>query len=395
MRRICELDSLRGLAALAIVIYHFKTSWLPFGWGAVDLFFVLSGYLITTIILTNGRAEGFLTSFYVRRGLRIWPIYYLSLLALVVLGPLLPRPNNYAGFLNYLTYTQYTPHYWGGTVEDFTWYLKHTWTLAIEEQFYLLWPPLVLLVGRRGLPFLALSVAAASVAARGSGFHWWILAGRCDGFALGGLLAWLLLDGPWVARHLKSVRIGFSTIGLMALSVLTLIGLTEGLPDHGPPRSPAVTILALNLLFTATVGLVVAHAGCPRLAPLRGPILGYLGTISYGLYLYHMIILRIKLDYAQRHGLGRAAGLDLLALVASFALAVASWHLIERPLLRLKDRFAYRRSARDIPPQEAIPPGRIDPTQSPRPIHRTARDRQRQQTAAIGEDHRGGRASSA
>ena len=376
MRRIRELDAVRGLAALAIVVYHFKTGWLPFGWAAVDLFFVLSGYLITTILLTHGRTRGFLRSFYVRRGLRIWPIYYLALLAIVALGPILPRPNNYAGFVSYLTYTQFTAHYWGGRVEDFSWYFKHTWTLAIEEQFYLLWPPLALLVGRRGLPVLALIVAAGSVAARASGFHWWILAARCDGFALGGLLAWAMLDPERVARHLRSIRRGLGAAAFMALAFLTFIELTDGLPDHGPPRRPAETILALNVLFAALVGLVVAHAGRPGLVFLRGPVLGYLGTISYGLYLYHMILLRIKMDYAARRGMGQTPGLDLVALAVSVGLAVVSWHLLERPILRLKERFAYRSG----PGKGAITPARLDPPQALRPLHRPVRDRSRVST---------------
>src|SRR5262245_4877090 len=75
--RVAELDSVRGLAALAVLVYHANSAWLPFGWAAVDLFFVLSGYLITSIIVRNGDSAGFLRNFYVRRGLRTWPIYYL------------------------------------------------------------------------------------------------------------------------------------------------------------------------------------------------------------------------------------------------------------------------------------------------------------------------------
>jgi peptidoglycan/LPS O-acetylase OafA/YrhL len=341
MGRVRELDAVRGLAALAIVIYHFRAPILPFGWGAVDLFFVLSGYLITTIILVNGRSPGFLTTFYIRRGLRIWPIYYLSILAIILLGPVLVRPNNDAGLLYYLTYTQYFPHYWGGPVEDFSWYLKHTWTLAIEEQFYWIWPPLVILVGRRRLPWLALGVTAAAVLARSAGFHWWILVSRCDGFAIGALLAWGLLDAEWTCRHRRSIRRGLSAVGLASLVYLVTVQLGGGLPDHGPPPRPASTILALNLLFGAIVGLVASHAGHPALLFLRGPVLGYLGTISYGLYLYHMILLRIKMDYvAANHPAGSRA-LDGAVLVASFALAAVSWHLLERPILAWRDRFAY------------------------------------------------------
>src|ERR1022692_2310156 len=93
MARVGELDSLRGLAALAVIIFHAKEAWLPFGWAAVDLFFVLSGYLITSIILRQGGTPGFLRNFYIRRGLRTWPIYYLLIAVVIVLSPEIGRAS--------------------------------------------------------------------------------------------------------------------------------------------------------------------------------------------------------------------------------------------------------------------------------------------------------------
>jgi len=90
--RVAELDSLRGAAALAVMIFHVKPGWLPFGWAAVDLFFVLSGYLITSIILRQGQTPGFLRNFYIRRGLRTWPIYHIAIAVIIILSPILLRP---------------------------------------------------------------------------------------------------------------------------------------------------------------------------------------------------------------------------------------------------------------------------------------------------------------
>src|SRR5262245_25669872 len=112
MQRVRELDALRGLAALAIVVYHFALSWFPIGWAFVDLFFVLSGYLITSIILEHRQSPRFLPRFYLRRGLRIWPIYYLCLLLLLVFGPSLPRPTDWGALPAHLTYTQNVERYW-------------------------------------------------------------------------------------------------------------------------------------------------------------------------------------------------------------------------------------------------------------------------------------------
>ncbi len=174
-QRILELDALRGLACLAIFIHHLAPHRFPWGWAAVDLFFVLSGFLITSIILNSFHERRFLGHFYMRRGLRIWPIYFLTVLLLAAATPILPRPYDSYGLPYLLTYTQNVPLYWSYKAPQFTSYLMHTWSLAIEEQFYLIWPLLVCLVGRRGVVPLSLALLFASVWARAHGFHWWLL----------------------------------------------------------------------------------------------------------------------------------------------------------------------------------------------------------------------------
>ncbi len=159
---------------------------------AINLFFVLSGYLITSIILNHELTERFLFAFYARRCLRIWPIYYLTLLLLVVINPLLPTRENLEDLPYYLTYTQEITHYWSGRDPSFPHAFRHTWTLAIEEQFYLLWPALLFLAGRRRIPVVALILVAVAVVARAFDFNLFILLTQCDGLALGGLLAYLI-----------------------------------------------------------------------------------------------------------------------------------------------------------------------------------------------------------
>ncbi|MDR3634763.1 MAG: hypothetical protein P4L84_13245 [Isosphaeraceae bacterium] len=120
MRRSAELDGVRGLAAVAFVSHHMFADRVPFGWAAVDVFFVLSGYLITSIVLEHGQSHGFLPAFNARRGLRIWPIYYLLLVDLAV-----GWRDDPAAVPHYLTYTQQIPHYWGGRMPN--WFgMQHT-----------------------------------------------------------------------------------------------------------------------------------------------------------------------------------------------------------------------------------------------------------------------------
>ena len=167
MRRVTELDALRGLGALIIAVYHLHPERLWFLWFRSDFFLVLSGFLVTAMILRYRDSAHFLPTFFARRVVRIWPCYYLALLALVAVNPLLPKAFPMDGLPYYLTFTQNVPRYWSGEAPAFNWYFLHTWTLAVLEQFYLVWPALVLLVGRRGLVPLGLALAVGSAAARG------------------------------------------------------------------------------------------------------------------------------------------------------------------------------------------------------------------------------------
>jgi peptidoglycan/LPS O-acetylase OafA/YrhL len=140
VRRIAELDSVRGLAIVAVLVFHANRTWLPFGWAGVELFYVLSGYLITSIVLVHGDSPRFLRNFYVRRGLRTWPIYYLLIAVIVALSPWLARRFFWTRLPYVLTYTPGLSRLWGESDPRFSMYLAHTWSLAIEEQFYQNWP---------------------------------------------------------------------------------------------------------------------------------------------------------------------------------------------------------------------------------------------------------------
>jgi peptidoglycan/LPS O-acetylase OafA/YrhL len=351
MQRVKELDSLRGLAALTIVLYHLWFDRFGILGSAVDLFFVLSGYLITTIILSNSLTAQFLVAFYIRRGLRIWPIYYLLLIVLVLLFPVLPFVGTLEDLPFYLTFTQEIARYRPLSLPTFPSAFRHTWSLAIEEQFYLFWPPLLWWLGRRGLPAVVLALVTLSAAARVSGLSAFILITHCDGLALGGLLAWLLSGaGSPVADRGRIVRL----LSVIALVAMALVAATAALPDvldrAWPAAAPLVLErtmkpLFLNLIFVALVGLTVNYAGNPRLKWLREPRLVYLGTISYGLYLYHYFIFEICKYYERALGFDPGLVWDVIKLAASIAAAVLSWQFIERPVLGIKDRFRYHGAA--------------------------------------------------
>jgi peptidoglycan/LPS O-acetylase OafA/YrhL len=355
--RVPELDALRGIACLVILVYHFQPRAMPFGWASVDMFFVLSGYLITGIILKYRGSAGFLLNFYARRGLRIWPIYYLVVLTIAAIGPFLPQPTNPAGLPYYLTYTQNIQLYWSGRVPEFSPYLAHLWTLAIEEQFYILWPALLCLVGVRRVVPLALLVVAASVAARAQGFDSWLLLARSDGFALGGILAAILAKPSITQTRVFRLTLLFRLLLAVSLAYLAVVVLRGELPTFGrPPKGAALSVLGLNALFFSIVGLVVLNAGNPRLNWLRNRRLCRIGTISYGLYMYHFVVLMLVSDIARALGRrGKPFWMDVLMMILTFVLARLSWRFIEQPLLNLKDRFAYPSSPeRSVPALQAL-----------------------------------------
>ena len=340
------------------MIFHLNPAAFPPGWTGVDLFFVLSGYLITNIILKYQQSPRFLLAFYARRGLRIWPIYYLVFILLIAINPFLPKPYALDAWPFYATYTQNLPSYWGGHMPPFNPAFDHTWTLAIEEQYYLLWPALVMLAGpRRCLPLCLAVIALAFVAREGFAFYFVVpvvrpamserlLIARCDGFALGGLLA-VLFREPLAGRlPLRQVCVlGAALVvggGYLAIAFATGGPGALGLPT---PGNPALTILMVGLFYFSVVGFVLLGSGRPILAALRWKPLCDLGVISYGLYMYHYVI------YWMIDGFGANPDdfnyhqpwpVSAAKVLLTIAVAIVSWHCVEKPIMRLKGRFEYQ-----------------------------------------------------
>lgn len=365
MKRVPELDGLRGLAALAVVGYHFVPGYVPMGWIGVDCFFVLSGYLISSILLANREAPGYFRNFYARRSLRIWPIYYLALLWVVVSYQVFPTkyPIDGGMIAQYATYTQGLQRLWGGperTIKAF----EHTWTLAIEEQFYKVWPLTIWLMPRRSLVPLCAALAVMSVGLRLGGLDWTTLPARCDGFALGTILAVLVAEASPAAGRLGVLRglflAAMAAGGAGAAFTVSAPSLLPAMLQVSGGANSALLVGFANILFAGLIGWLILDAGRPWAAPLRWRPLVYLGTISYGLYLYHIPVMFAVEAVARRFGAGmrfdgsRSLSRSALMFAVSLAVAALSWRFIERPILRFKDRFSYRREPDLVPePRES------------------------------------------
>ena len=368
---IPALDGLRGIAIILVMLHHF-TSYRPtsgidlligsvlfFFWTGVDLFFVLSGFLITGILLDTRGSERYFTTFYARRTLRIFPLYYLVLFLAFVVLPKFPAVHpvlaGQAGVPPQWPYWLYLTNF---SIADGGWvhgWVDVAWSLAIEEQFYLVWPLVIWLCPPRLVMVLCAVILVAEqiarILARASMMQplpiyvlpWF----RLDGFAIGALLAATQRRGllPVLDRWVPIVVLA-GVAGLIACTILgghpwwwnrwmqqygySLIAVTGG----------AILVSAINR---------PADSLWPRM--LSAGWLRAFGKYSYGMYLLHPPVMYAVREYVLNPREYEAIApwnAQLLfygvAAAPTFALAWLSWRLFEAPILRLKARFPYSRA---------------------------------------------------
>ena len=345
-----HLDGLRAVAVLAVAWSHWAPHHqfgIPFGAG-VHLFFVLSGYLITRILLRVRQASsrlGGLRAFYARRALRIFPAYYLWVAFAVATVPDVRAtwPWHVGYLSNFLFYDQAQ---WAGPV-------SHWWSLAVEEQFYLVWPlavifaprPLLLPLVCAGIGMAAPVRAALTAAGHPLAFVGILTPAVLDCLGLGSLLG-LIADASASERRLL---IGGGTLALAASLGVSLVLWPMSV------AIPALSQTAVATLFAAVVWSAARGVPAPLGTLLEWAPVQYLGRISYGFYLSHNFAsFLLGLAHVDLLGHGRVVQLGLLFITALVP-AVLSWHLVERPLNDLKRFFPYERRADARPaPNTAI-----------------------------------------
>jgi peptidoglycan/LPS O-acetylase OafA/YrhL len=346
VRRVPEFDAIRGLAIAAVFVHH--APWArtvpglrliaQFGSLGVDVFFVLSGFLISSIIFREMDRPKFFLNFYARRAFRIWPIYYVVVFFVMLTGrSIYEGPFRTDEAIYQLTYLTFLPYYWSNAAPIHE-ALAHTWSLAVEEQFYILWPPLIVWLGRRSVPFLAIGAIITAVSARSAGWYHQILMTSCDSLAMGALLSCAT-----AAARPATLKRALWALLVFALSYQVWGRLLfHAMNNHYPEWSGQTlrTTVALHgfifsLMATAAIGLISLHAGSRWLAPLRFRPLVYLGVISYGVYLYH-----VPIYIALRKFYGTGPIEAVAEVVATLALAVVSWQFFEKPILALKPDYS-------------------------------------------------------
>ncbi len=359
-KRIPSLDGIRAVSISLVIICHFARD---VGWGdrfdlgslGVRIFFVISGYLITGLLLKELAQDGriSLIRFYFRRALRIFPAFYFYLGCMLLIGAFGWVELTFRQALPALTYTS---NYFVPTLQRT---VAHTWSLATEEQFYLIWPAALALVGRRrGLLVLLTLLVAAPLSSHflSSRLHYAVPAFFNEPIGIGCLLA--LTRARLHASSLYR-RFVHTQLGLL----LPVLVFACNLPvwHHGGLRD-AVSTLLLNLCIALSLDWAVVNGDSLPGRFLNSRPMIYIGVLSYSLYLWQQPFLALHGDHPAL--LLRGPWTILMNPALRLALIVlctlGSYYLVERPLLHLRTRLEPMWFARKAPPAVAPSPSTAD-----------------------------------
>lgn len=340
------LDGLRGVAILLVVVYHY----FPFfriGWIGVDLFFVLSGFLITSILIRTKDKKHYFRNFYIRRALRILPVYFLFLLAF------------YLGLETFFeqrgpssAYSYYAEHQvWFLTFLQ-NWliikegpppepYLIHFWSLAVEEQFYLFWPLVIFFIrDTKRIKTLLLILFSAAIALRL--FLWFTYApnqafyynsfARFDSLSAGSFLAILVYEGLSISSPVRKI-----VAGIFVTFLLTAWLAYNSFEHH------SFLFATIGYSISAVFFMVCCYTSLTYVHSFHNKLLQFFGRISYGVYVFHLpVYLAGSSILTEAHLFSdQAAGILIPWLCLAFTILVSfiSYRLIELPFLKLKSKF--------------------------------------------------------
>lgn len=353
LSRIPAVDGLRGVAILAVLSFHFVNNQLvhsvmaagrilakmtSFGWAGVDLFFVLSGFLITTVLLEKKGSKNFFSSFFIRRIFRIIPCYYLLLVIFLLIQAVPYFSSNHLLVGNQaipmLSYFAMVHNLFMANSNNLgNDVLSISWSIGIEEQFYIIFPFLVYWVDEKKIPIvLGLLVVIASVV-RSQVDNWIpayvLLPTRMDALSVGALVACFFRNG-YFSHTMEKYKYHLFTLFVVDVCVCAYLYIENG--DLGPIR---------HGLFAAAFGILLLFALYP--IPVYTDILSlkplqWVGKISYSLYLFHYLILAVFHHVAgNSNGLVLESNLDLIvtltALSFSFIFAWALYNWFEGPFV--------------------------------------------------------------
>lgn len=349
------LDGIRGLAILLVVLFHNFgfMRYFSFGWLGVDLFFVLSGFLITGILMRSAGQENFLRNFYMRRVLRIFPLYYLCLIIFLIILPAFHKAP--AGLKYYVdnqwwfwTYLQN----WLFIIKKTTSsdILHHFWSLAVEEQFYLIWPLIILLVRKPKLLIVIMSTVLITVIClryiiwekqiENLAYFNLYTFSRIDGIAIGSIMALVhQLDHGFLKKN--------STIIVLLLAGANfLFYFINSRNNFGFPYMAIIGYTTFALMFALLIYEAVTGGSKIINVLFNNGILKFFGKISYGFYVYHwplfVLLNPLLLSWLQEHSMPYPHVLSSITCsLVGLAVSLISYRYFESWFLKRKQLFQH------------------------------------------------------
>jgi peptidoglycan/LPS O-acetylase OafA/YrhL len=362
-RHVPALDALRGLAIAAVTLYRFgggsegaasagdhALPGVALGMRGVDLFFVLSGFLITGILFDAREKPHFFTNFYARRTLRIFPLYYGILLVTLLLLP--AWFGRTASFADAHDHAAWLWLYGANLLQSLRgeWclgYLNHFWSLAVEEHFYLVWPAVIYALSRRQAMIACCLLFAGATIGR---VAWLVFGGndvapevftlfRLDGLVAGAWLA-LAARGPGGISRYASTAKALGWLAALLLIPITLSGMR---------LLTLVDTIWITVCCSLLVQLVIAAKDTAWGKIAASPLLHWLGKYSYGMYVFANLLIPLVATIVTARDLAAMLGSSVLGQLAYLAMmtaltagaALLSWHLFEKHFLRLKRYFEH------------------------------------------------------
>jgi len=357
---IPSLYGLRGIAVLLVLFYHnFEYLQITyFGWIGVDLFFVLSGFLITRILISTKGAEHYFKNFYLRRALRIFPLYYLSIAIFLVVEHSLSLPTGmtFSNHLDlYLTYLQNLLFFQSKDRSPGHSILNHFWSLSVEEHFYILWPLIVSYLTKKQLikvsVFIIIASKLLSLILLRQGMSWIAVYTfsfvRFEPLAMGSLLAILVADKVKLVERYTKWIFGFSLSAIL-IFIGYHIAINQNLSVLKPESSLLLSksfILSLVALFFSSV-LVYALADNRFEKLLSSSRLIFFGKYSYGIYVFHYPIYYLTIYWFHRYDAVSSFNWPIEILISivcsclAFGIAYITYNYYEKYFLNLKNKFA-------------------------------------------------------
>lgn len=360
-----ELDGVRAIAVFMVIFFHFffkpELNFPPllikfanFGRTGVSLFFVLSGFLITRILIATKESPGYFSNFYIRRSLRIFPLYYLYLTLIFIILPLIagkPFPPFNLQVYNWIYLQDFALAFRWEHVSP-----RHLWSLSVEEHFYLFWPLLIYLLTVGKIVITSVSIIVIAFVVKYLMIEYDYIAyyftfARIDELSMGALLAVLEIKNKLIDKNankflLISVALAIPTVALLA--IFTDLG------------SAIIQIVKYNLLAFTFLGIIayvisIGETSWPKRF-LRNKPMVFAGKISYGLYIYHPLCIAAVCSIFPKMNL---ALVFVIALGFTILVASASYYLFELNFLKLKRFFEYKKekAIQSVDPNRAMVAG--------------------------------------